>query len=306
MTSSASISPALQKPIKAGVEFGASSAFTVDVEEWFQVGAFETTLARDEWPFLESRVEAQTYKILEILAQEGIKATFFCLGWVAERHPLLIATIHKEGHEVACHGCDHRRLFTMDRDTFLADARLSKSQLEDATGGEVVGYRAPSFSLTPDVWWAYDCLAESGFAYSSSLYPVKTDHYGMAGASRRPFWPIGEGRILEVPMTVYEIAGKTLPASGGGYFRLLPYALGTGLFDRGARQTGTPGIFYMHPWEVDPDQPFVDRAPWLSRFRHYTGQAKMAGKVSRLIKGRNWARMKDIFLPPVSGTGAGA
>lgn len=305
MTSSADYSSAQFTPVAPGIDFGDRHAFTVDVEEWFQVGAFETTLARDEWPFLESRVEKQTYTILEILSRVGVKATFFCLGWVAERHPLLITSIHKEGHEVACHGCDHKRLFTMDPDAFLADVRLAKSQLEDATGEEVVGYRAPSFSLNAETWWAYDCLEQAGFQYSSSIYPLKTDHYGMPEAPRKPFWPKGEGKVLEIPLTVYQLAGRALPASGGGYFRLLPYPVGSGLFDSGARQTQAPGVFYMHPWETDPDQPFVERAPWLSRFRHYTGQSRMAAKVERFLKAREWARMKDVYVAPLACEDAG-
>ncbi len=294
MTSKAASVLTSIEPVAAGIKFGDRSAFSVDVEEWYQVGAFEHTLDRDDWPNLESRVEQQTHKILALLDRHQVKGTFFCLGWVVERHPLLIKAIHDAGHEVACHGRDHKRLFTMTRDQFFQDVAGAKAQLEDATGSAVKGYRAPSFSLTPDTWWAYECLEELGFTYSSSIYPVHHDHYGMPEAPRRPFWPIGAGRILEVPMSVYKL-GRAWPASGGGYFRLLPYFLGKGLFSRSVRQSGLPGVFYMHPWEMDPDQPFVANAPWLSRFRHYTNQSRMARKVGRLCDSRSWGRMKDIY-----------
>ena len=274
-------------------------AFTVDVEEWFQVGAFEHTIKRDEWPVLESRVEHQTYKVLTFLDQQKIKATFFCLGWVAERHPLLIHAIHSAGHEVGCHGLDHERLFRFSETEFKQDITKAKALLEDAIGAEVTGYRAPSFSLSAKVWWAYDVLEAVGFKYSSSLYPLKTDHYGMPNAPRRPFWPIGEGRVLEIPMTVWHTPVRSLPASGGGYFRLLPYLIGKNLFLRGSRQTGTPGIFYMHPWEMDPDQPFRADAPWLSRFRHYTGQKALPEKLARLCAGRTWLPLSEAVAKPV-------
>jgi len=294
MTSKAASVLTSIEPVATGIKFGDRSAFTVDVEEWFQVGAFENTLHRDEWFGLESRVEHQTHNVLKILDTHGVKGTFFCLGWVVERHPLLITAIHEAGHEVACHGRDHKRLFTMTRDQFLQDVAGAKAQLEDAVGAPVTGYRAPSFSLTPDVWWAYECLEELGFHYSSSLYPVHHDHYGMPEAPRRPFWPIGKGRILEVPMSVYHF-GRAWPASGGGYFRLLPYFIGNCLFSGSVRQSGLPGVFYMHPWEMDPGQPYVANAPFLSRFRHYTNQSRMAWKVGRFCDSRPWGRMDEIF-----------
>ncbi len=283
------------------VRFCEQHAFTVDVEEWYQVGAFERTIDRNEWPTLESRVEHQTYTILEKLSERGVTGTFFCLGWVAERHPLLLQAIQKAGHEVACHGSSHQRLFHMERQDIGNDIASAKAKIEDATGAEVVGYRAPSFSLTPEVWFVYDMLEELGFRYSSSLYPVKTDHYGLPDAPRGPFWPIGEGRILEIPLSIYKVFGRAIPASGGGYFRLLPYPVGKALLMQSHAQTGLPVIFYMHPWEVDPDQPYVDKAPFLSRFRHYTGQGYMLGKVSRLAKSVTWNSMANIYLPAVFG-----
>ncbi len=298
MTSSSSHPLSAARPVSAAVRFADANVFSVDVEEWYQVGAFENTLGREDWTSLESRVEKQSYDILALLDDAGVKATFFCLGWVAERHPLLIAAIRKQGHEVACHGMAHERIFRFTPDEFRQDVLRAKALLEDACGAAVTGYRAPSFSLNADAWWAYDVLEESGFSYSSSLYPLKTDHYGMPEAPRRPFWPIGEGRILEVPMTVCSLFGRSLPASGGGYFRLLPYMLGKFLFHRGSAQTGTPGIFYMHPWEVDPGQPYIASAPWLSRFRHYTGQKAMPGKIRALCDTSRWAPLEEAIVKP--------
>ena len=302
MTSSAVNPLSHARPVSAATRFAGVHVFSVDVEEWYQVGAFEHTIDRNDWPTLESRIEHQCHHILALLGEAKVKATFFCLGWVAERHPLLIAEIHKQGHEIACHGMSHERIFRFSRDEFSQDVFRAKKLLEDASGAEVTGYRAPSFSLTADIWWAYEALAEAGFTYSSSLYPLRTDHYGMPDAPRRPFWPIGEGRILEVPMTVCQMLGRALPASGGGYFRLLPYGLGKYLFHKGSDQTGTPGIFYMHPWEVDPGQPHVPGAPWLSRFRHYTGQKAMPGKVSALCRTADWAPMREAIVEPAYAT----
>lgn len=286
------------------IAFSGDNVFTVDVEEWFQVGAFETTFGRDDWSSLESRVELQTFRVLELLDSLSVQGTFFCLGWVAERYPRLIADIAQQGHEIACHGTDHQRLFNLDQKSFRADILASKKLLEDASGAEVVGYRAPSFSLTAGVWWAYDLLEEAGFRYSSSLYPVKTDHYGMEEAPRQPFYPTESGKIVEIPMTVCDVFSRRIPASGGGYFRLLPYGLSEYLMTRGARQASVPAIYYMHPWEMDPGQPFVAEAPWLSKFRHYSGQSKLPAKLKKLCRDFRWGRMKDIYEPLIYGVEA--
>lgn len=258
-------------------------AFSVDVEEWFQVGAFEHTLERGDWPTFESRVVYQTDKTLDLLAAHGVKASFFCLGWVAERHPALIRRIADAGHEIGCHGMDHRRIFTMSDAEFAADIARAKGLLEDSGGVAVAGYRAPSFSLTPEVWHFYRLLAEAGFTYSSSIVPARTDHYGAAGAPRAPFRPLPDSAIIEAPLAVAQVGPLTVPASGGGYFRLLPASLSRWLMRRAQRQTGQGTIFYMHPWELDPDQPRVAEAPLKSRFRHYTGLAAMQGKLGALL-----------------------
>lgn len=271
------------------------NAFTVDVEEWFQVGAFENTLYRSNWVNLESRVALQTEVILSALETLNVKATFFCLGWVAERHPMLIQKIISVGHEIACHGLDHRRLFTMNRDEFRSDLAKSKYLIESASGQAVKGYRAPSFSLTTDTWWVYEELAEAGFTYSSSLYPVKTDHYGADNIPRVPFFPTDAQTIVEIPMTVYDSPIRRLPASGGGYFRLLPYWVSKFMFKSAIAQTDMPVMFYMHPWEADPAQPYIKEAPLLSRFRHYTNQGKMLKKIGKLCDDFSWDRIDRVY-----------
>lgn len=272
-----------------------ANVFSVDVEEWFQVGAFETTLTRDDWPSLESRVEHQTGIILDVLAESQVNATFFCLGWVAERTPRLIARIVDAGHEIACHGMDHQRVFRFTSEEFFADVVKAKALLEDAGGSPVIGYRAPSFSMSGDTWTHYEKLTEAGFEYSSSIVPAKTDHYGAAGLPRVPFYPLRSSNLIEVPMTVAAFGGKTVPASGGGYFRLLPQFASGWLSNRARKQTGVGTIFYMHPWEMDPEQPYISEAPFLSRFRHYTGQGTMRSKIANLLSKRKYMRM-DLFL----------
>ena len=280
-------------------------AFSVDVEEWFQVGAFENTLPRESWPTLESRVERQTCSVLQLLETLSVKGTFFCLGSVAERTPSLIREIVAAGHELACHGTDHRRLFTLKKAAIQEDIAGSKKLLEDISGTQVLGYRAPSFSLTPEVWWVYEFLREAGFAYSSSLYPVKTDHYGMENAPRGPFYPLGNG-IHEIPMTVCDTPFGRAPASGGGYFRLLPYGISKRLLKKGAAQAASAGVFYMHPWEMDLGQPYVAEAALLSRFRHYQGQAGLPRKLRHLASDFKFVPIKDIYCTLFSQSSNGA
>lgn len=272
-----------------------ANAFTVDVEEWFQVGAFETTLSRSEWPDLESRVALQTRAIIGLLQEFKVKATFFCLGWVAEREPGLLRAIADAGHEVGCHGMDHRRLFEMTDSDFKSDIMLSKEKLEQASGAAVIGYRAPSFSLTPDKWHFYEYLVEAGFRYSSSIVPAKTDHYGLKSAPRRPFFPLEQHAFVEAPLAVAQVGALTAPASGGGYFRLLPQIASKWLMTKAQRQTNTGTIFYMHPWEIDPGQPFLSQAPLKSRFRHYYGQKAMQGKLANLLGSWQFGRLDEML-----------
>ena len=276
------------------------NAFSVDVEEWFQVGAFETTLNREDWPHLESRVEHQTLKILKILEESSVSATFFCLGWVAERHPALLRSISDAGHEIGSHGMDHRRIFALTAQDFDQDIRRTKGLLEDTSGSRVKGYRAPSFSMNSDTWSYYQLLEKAGYLYSSSVVPAKTDHYGMKGLPRVPFYPISDSNFIEVPMTVAQIGAKTLPSSGGGYFRLLPQFFSRFLMKKAYAQTGIGTIFYMHPWEIDPDQPFVREAPLVSRIRHYSFQARMAGKISKLLTEGQFTRIDRLLVDQFS------
>ena len=288
------------------IDYGGRHVFSVDVEEWFQVGAFERVIEKSDWDSLESRVERQTDSLLALLSAKGTTATFFCLGWVAKRHPALIRRLTAAGHEIACHGMDHRRLFTFTKQTFLTDVQDAKKLLEDTSGGPVTGYRAPSFSLRYDTDWAYDALQEAGFGYSSSVYPIRHDHYGIPDAPRVPFFPLGSAtEIVEIPMTSYHGLGRNWPASGGGYFRLLPYFLGAGLFEKAVKANNAPGIFYMHPWEIDPGQPRVMQAPLLARFRHYVGQGRMAAKVSQLLASYDWGTARDVVLAPLRANAGG-
>lgn len=269
--------------------------FSVDVEEWFQVGAFETSLSRSDWPDLESRVVFQTEQILTLLERTNVKATFFCLGWVAEREPSLIRKISDHGHEVACHGMDHKRLYQMDIDTFYQDILQSKALLEKASGQTVYGYRAPSFSMSEETWNYYPKMIDAGFKYSSSVFPGQTDHYGMPTAPRIPFYPTNDHKIVEIPMTVARYGSVSLPASGGGYFRLLPKLMSKVLMAKAFAQTNASTIFYMHPWEVDPKQPRVADAPILSKFRHYSRQNVMEKKLEELLENLVFTRMDHML-----------
>ncbi len=262
---------------------------SVDVEEWFQVGAFERVIARDDWDGLESRVERNTDSVLELFEAARVKATFFTLGWVAERHPSLIRRIVAAGHELASHGWDHRRVHIMTPAEFRADIARARAALEGAGGVEVIGYRAPSFSIDARTPWAHEVLAEEGYGYSSSVAPMRHDHYGWREAPRYAFRPLADAALIEVPVTVAEVAGRRL-ATGGGFFRLLPGAL-TDLAVRQVNRDGQPAMFYFHPWEIDPDQPRVANAPLRSRVRHYSRLGAMAGKLRGLLGRHEWGRV---------------
>ncbi|MBS0283521.1 MAG: DUF3473 domain-containing protein [Proteobacteria bacterium] len=268
------------------------NGLSVDIEEWFQVGAFEKTIARDDWESLESRVERNTGMVLDLFAQAGVKGTFFTLGWVATRHPALVRRIVAEGHEIASHGWDHARVFTMDAAAFRDDLRRTRIALEDAGGMAVTGYRAPSFSIDARTPWAHIVLAEEGYAYSSSVAPIAHDHYGWRDSPRYAWRPLADASLIELPVTVAEIAGRRL-ATGGGFFRLLPAAL-TDFAVRQVNGAGQPAIFYFHPWEVDPGQPRVGDAPLRSKLRHYSRLGAMAGKLGKLIRRHDWGRIDAI------------
>ncbi len=269
------------------------NALSVDVEDWFQVGAFETVIDRADWDGLDRRVEANTDACLAMFAEAGVKATFFTLGWVGHRHPQLIRRIVEQGHELASHGWDHARVFTLTPEQFRGDLAKTRACLEDAGGAAVTGYRAPSFSIDKRTPWAHPILAEAGYTYSSSVAPVVHDHYGWPEAPRFAFAPVDGSDFLELPVTTAKLGGRTLAAGGGGFFRLLPYQ-----FSRWAvaqvNAAQQPAIIYFHPWEIDPSQPRVANAPLRSKLRHYTNLRVMAAKLERLIGDFAWARVDEI------------
>ncbi|HEX7050790.1 MAG TPA: XrtA system polysaccharide deacetylase [Longimicrobiales bacterium] len=260
-----------------------SHHFTVDVEEYFQVSAFERWIPRTQWDRLESRVVESTMRVFELLAAHGARATLFILGWVAERHPSLVRELAAAGHEIASHGWDHRRVTQQEPAEFRASVRRSKELLESLAGAPVLGFRAPSFSIVPGREWALDILVEEGYLYDSSLFPVRRPGYGYAGAARDPHWlERPAGRLAEVPPATLRRWGANLPAGGGAYLRLLPYALVRSALGDYERR-GVPGTFYIHPWELDPDQPRID-VPLLTRVRHYGGLARTASRVRALLR----------------------
>ena len=267
------------------------NGLSVDVEDWFQVGAFEGVIDRSNWDGLSDRVERNCSAILDMFAKADVKATFFALGWVAQRHGPLMRRIVEAGHELASHGWDHERVFRMDRAGFTADLERSRKVLEDASGVQITGYRAPSFSIDSRTPWAYMALAEQGYAYSSSVAPITHDHYGWREAPRFAFKPLPWSDLIEIPVTTAHFAGRRLAAGGGGFFRVLPYG-----FSRWAiRQVNTrdqrPAVFYFHPWEIDPDQPRVTGASLRSRVRHYTNLGVMSAKLEQLVSEFAWGRM---------------
>jgi polysaccharide deacetylase family protein (PEP-CTERM system associated) len=271
------------------------NALSVDIEDWFQVGAFETVIARASWDDLPSRVERNSDAVLDLFEEAGVKATFFSLGWVAERHPALMRRIVAAGHEVASHGWDHRRVFTMDAAAFRADLARARAAIEDAAGVSPRGYRAPSFSIDARTPWAHPVLEEEGYAYSSSVAPIRHDHYGWPEAPRFAHRPIAGGRLVELPVTTVEIGGRRMGAGGGGFFRILPYRLSRWALDRVNTAEQRPAIFYFHPWEIDPDQPRVAGAPLRSRLRHYSGLSAMRRKLLKLLNSYEWGRVDYVI-----------
>jgi len=273
------------------------NALSIDVEDYFQVSALAPHFPRLDWNQVPCRVERNVERILELLCEAGSRATFFTLGWVAERYPTLVRAIVEEGHELASHGYGHHRASDQSPQAFLADIRLAKMILEDTSGVEVKGYRAPSFSIGEQNLWAFDCIAEAGYTYSSSVYPVRHDHYGMPDAPRFPY----EARVglIEVPITTARFLKKNLPSGGGGYFRLLPYSMSRWLIDKVNREDGRPAIFYFHPWEIDPEQPRVAGTTWKTRFRHYVNLSRTEGRLRLLLRDFNWDRVDRVFIEPL-------
>lgn len=274
-----------------------SNAMTVDVEDYFQVSAFERVIDRSQWDRIDHRVERNTDRILRIFSERGVSATFFTLGWVAERYPRLIRRIVAGGHELASHGYSHVRATQQTPEEFRADVSRTKQLLEDVGGVAVRGYRAASYSIGAKNLWALDELHAAGYEYSSSIYPVKHDLYGMPEAPRFAFRPRGANGILEIPITTLELLGRKLPCGGGGFFRLYPYALSRWALRRVNERDGQSGMFYFHPWEIDPEQPRQKDIPLKTRVRHYLNLERMEARLNTLLTDFSWDRMDRIFLP---------
>ncbi len=269
------------------------NAFTCDVEDYFQVSALAPHFPRSCWDSVPCRIERNVDRILELLDGHRARGTFFVLGWVAERYPTLVRRIADAGHEVASHGYCHERASAMTPDAFTADIALAKTVLEDVSGGPVTGYRAPSFSIGAGNLWAHDCIARAGYRYSSSVYPVRHDHYGVPDAPRFPY-RLDSG-LLEVPVTTVRWMGRNWPAGGGGYFRLLPYAVSRWQIGRVNREEGRSAIFYFHPWEIDPEQPRVRDASIKTRFRHYVNLERTERRLHCLLRDFAWGRADRVF-----------
>ena len=272
-----------------------TNALTIDVEDYFQVSAFAPYIRRDEWDRRECRVERNVGRILQMLSERDVKATFFTLGWIAERYPQMVRRIVDGGHELASHGYGHERATDLDLGAFTRDVTHAKKLLEDLSGARVSGYRAPSFSIGVGNLWAFDVLAQAGYRYSSSIYPLKHDHYGMPDSPRFAY-RVGSGALLEVPVTTLRVMNRNLPSSGGGYFRLLPYSLSRWMIGRVNREDGEAAVFYFHPWELDVDQPRVAGIDAKTRFRHYVNIPRMDGRLQSLLADFRWGRMDEIFL----------
>jgi len=272
------------------------NALTFDIEEYFHAEAFARVLRPEEWPGLASRVVDTTERLLDILDYADARATFFVLGWVAERYPALVQDIAARGHEIACHGYGHQMIQRQTRLEFAKDVQRAKTAVEDAAGAAVVGFRAPTFSVMRETLWSLEVLWEAGFLYDSSIFPIVHDRYGIPDAPRFPYRvPVMNGHgIAEFPLSTISILGRRLPIAGGGYFRLLPYAVTRRAIDRLNRREHQPAIVYLHPWELDVHQPRV-RAGWLTRLRHSVNTASTEGKLLRLLKDFRFAPARDIL-----------
>ena len=267
----------------------------MDIEDYFQVSAFEKVIDRSDWENLPCRVEQNTEKVMQVFADHGVKGTFFILGWVAQRYPELIKRIAEQGHEVASHGWDHVRIINMTPEQFREDVIKTKEILEELSGTKVYGYRAPSYSIGSSNLWALKILQETGHKYSSSIYPIHHDLYGMPHAPRFAFYP-NDLDLIEVPVTTTKVLGKNFPCGGGGYFRLLPYFWSKRAIKKVNTIDGQSTVFYFHPWEIDPQQPKQKNTTLKTRFRHYTNLSKMEQRLNQLLRDFSWDRMDNVFL----------
>jgi len=271
---------------------GARFAMSVDVEDYFQVWAFSDVIARAAWDGFELRVEGAARRVLDLLDRRGAKATFFTLGWIAERAPALVREIVARGHELASHGYEHAKAFDQSPAAFRADVLKTKRILEDIGGSAVAGYRAAGFSIDDRTPWAHEILAETGHLYSSSSHPIAHDHYGDPNAPRSPF---RSGGIVEAPVATAELFGRRISCAGGGWFRATPYAVSAALIRRAAATIDGPTIFYFHPWEIDADQPRIENASAKAKLRHYLNLARMEPKLDRLLSDFSWGRIDDAL-----------
>ena len=272
------------------------NAMTVDVEDYFQVSAFEEHVSKAQWKNWPRRVEENTLRILDLFAMHEVQGTFFILGWVAERYPDLVNKIVSGGHEVASHGWEHVRVNTQTPTAFRMDIDRTRKLLQDLSGAPVLGYRAASYSIGASESWAWEQLAEAGHRYSSSIVPIRHDLYGIPGAPRFPF-KTADGCLLEIPITTVPLAGRNVNCGGGGWFRLFPYAFSKWALSRVNQIDGEAGIFYFHPWEIDPLQPRPEGLGLRTRFRHYLNLNRTYGRLERLLADFSWGRMDEIFLP---------
>ncbi|MDR1708555.1 MAG: DUF3473 domain-containing protein [Candidatus Accumulibacter sp.] len=270
------------------------NALTIDVEDYFQVSALSPYIARREWDSRPLRVEANVDRILALLDAKGVKATFFTLGWIAGRAPGLVRRIAENGHEIASHGEGHQRAGDLTEAAFFADVDGAKKRIEDIAGRRVLGYRAPRFSIGEKTPWAFDCLARAGYRYSSSVYPVRHDHYGMPDAPR--FAHETRAGLVEIPPSAVRLFARNWPAGGGGWFRLLPYGVSRWLLSRINRRDGKPAVFYFHPWEIDPEQPRIPGIDLKTRFRHYVNLRRTEARIARLLDDFRWGRIDAVFL----------
>lgn len=270
-------------------------AMTVDVEDYYHVAAFSKVINPNEWDKWPSRVEANTHRLLELFDKADIKITFFILGWVAERYPELVKTIHAQGHEIASHGYSHQLIYRQSPTVFREETSKSKQILENLLQVPITGYRAASYSITRNSLWALDILAELGFTWDSSIFPTRHDNYGIPGSPEEPYWITTEkgAKLLEFPLTTAKVLGQAIPAAGGGYFRQYPYFLSRWLFERASLNQTKPQIFYLHPWEIDPDQPRVPNASWFSNFRHYTNLKRCLPRLERMIDDFNFGTISQ-------------
>ena len=273
-----------------------TNAITVDVEDYFHASVFDRVVPRAAWHDYESRVVPNTHRLLDLFDEQRVKGTFFVLGWVADKFPELVREIAGRGHELASHGYHHQLVYMLTPAQFRDDIRRAKGTIEQLGATRVRGYRAPSFSIGTGNLWAFDCLARAGYRYSSSVYPIRHDHYGMPDAPRFAWRPRGPHGVLELPVSTVRLRGRNLPAGGGGYFRLMPYALSRWLLRRINSRDGQAGIFYFHPWELDPGQPRPPGLDARTRFRHYLNLGRMEARLARLTGDFAWDRMDRIFL----------